>query len=104
MILSWVDQEMISLRVAKAMMSLLAAKAKTKQRATAVQTFRLFRSQGHTKILDFILLKTKFKSPVDQKVQLEIVGGNIEIKQNGDLLGVVTNQTIADTILSSLIF
>ena len=61
--------------------------------------------KGHTKILDFNPAEDKIQiTSGSEGIQLEIVGGNIEIKQNGDLLGVVTNQTIADAILSSLIF
>ena len=68
-------------------------------------TFVLSEDEGYTKILDFNTAEDKIQiASGPEGVQLEIVGGNIEINQNNDLLGVVKNQSLIDEILVGITF
>ena len=67
--------------------------------------FVFSKGKGHTKILDFNPSEDHIQvTSGPDGIKLEVVDGNIEIKQNGDLLGVVSNQTIVDAIFGGIIF
>ena len=72
---------------------------------SGADTFVLSKDDGYTKILDFNSAEDKIQITSGSKgIQFELAGGSIEIRQNGELLGVVTNQTIIEAVSDGIIF